>query len=83
MSEQKSQDEITTRLKRVEGQIKGIRKMYEQEKGCFSLTQQIAAAKSALNNIAVLLLEKESTKCIKEDDEKRLSKVIKDLIKMS
>lgn len=81
MSEQN--DEILERLKRAEGQIKAIREMYERKEGCFDLTQQIAAVRSALNNVAVMLLEEESSKCIKEDDKERLSKVIKNLFKLS
>lgn len=86
MSNSKSdqnKDEILERLKRIEGQIKAIRKMYEKKEGCFDITQQIAAVRSALNNVAVMLLEEESSRCIKENDNERLSKVIKNLFKLS
>lgn len=76
-------DEILERLKRIEGQTKAIREMYEKKEGCFDITQQIAAVRSALNNVAVIMLEEESSKCIKQDDNERLSKVIKNLFKLS
>ena len=40
---------LLARLARVEGQIRGVRRMVEEEQGCESVAQQLAAARKALN----------------------------------
>jgi len=40
---------LMARLARIEGQIRGIRRMIEQDAGCENVAQQLAAARKALN----------------------------------
>lgn len=56
-----------TRLRKIEGQIKGIQKMVEEDKYCADILVQIAAAKSALNKVGGIILENYTTNCIKKD----------------
>lgn len=56
-----------TRLRRIEGQIKGIQKMVEEDKYCGDILVQIAAAKSALNKVGGIILQNYMKSCIKED----------------
>lgn len=55
---------IISRLRRVEGQIKGIQKMVEEEKFCGDILTQIAAARAALNNAGGLILENYMKVCL-------------------
>jgi len=60
----KDNSAIIRRLRRIEGQIKGIQKMVEEEKFCGDILVQIAAARSALNNAGGLILENYMKNCI-------------------
>jgi DNA-binding FrmR family transcriptional regulator len=48
---------ILSRLKRIEGQIRGIQGMIIEERSCSDIMVQMAAAKSALNQVSKLILE--------------------------
>ena len=48
---------ILSRLKRIEGQIRGIQGMIIEERPCSDIMVQMAAAKSALNQVGKLILE--------------------------
>ena len=48
---------ILSRLKRVEGQIRGIQGMIIEERPCSDIMVQMSAAKSALNQVSKLILE--------------------------
>lgn len=55
---------IIRRLRRIEGQVKGIQKMVEEEKFCGDILIQIAAVRSALNNAGGLILENYMKNCL-------------------
>jgi CsoR family transcriptional regulator, copper-sensing transcriptional repressor len=55
---------VIKRLRRIEGQIKGIQKMVEEEKFCGDILIQVAAARSALNSAGGLILENYIKVCI-------------------
>jgi len=48
---------ILSRLKRIEGQIRGIQGMIIEERPCSDIMVQMAAAKSALNQVSKIILE--------------------------
>ncbi len=50
--------DIINRLKRIEGQVKGVQRMIEEDKCCADVLDQMAAARAALYNAGVLLLER-------------------------
>lgn len=77
---------IINRLKRIEGQVKGIQKMVEEGKCCNDILIQIAAARSALNKVGGIILEGYMKDCIKvslidETDEKVLDELVDTIIK--
>ena len=55
---------IIRRLRRIEGQIKGITKMVDEGKFCGDILIQIAAARAALNNAGGLILENYMKDCL-------------------
>lgn len=59
-----SKEDILKRLRRIEGQVKGIQKMIEEDKGCTEVLTQIAAVRAALNKAGSVILEKHSMACI-------------------
>ena len=59
-------DNLHKRLKRVEGQIKAIDRMIEQDVLCEDIIIQINAAKTALHKIGQVVLEGHLNHCVKE-----------------
>ncbi|GAA1687392.1 metal-sensitive transcriptional regulator [Microbacterium sediminicola] len=72
-------DRYLNRLKRIEGQARGIRTMIEGEKYCIDILTQISALTSALDAVAVGLLEDHLRHCVvdaaRESDEQAEVKV--------
>lgn len=66
IKESNSNEDILKRLRRIEGQIKGIQRMVNEEKYCGDILIQIAAARAALNKVGGLILEVHMKDCIKK-----------------
>ncbi|MCH5138953.1 metal-sensitive transcriptional regulator [Clostridiaceae bacterium UIB06] len=63
--------DIQTRLRRIEGQIKGIEKMVENEACCKDVLIQVAAVRAAMNKVGGLVLENYAKTCLICDDSNR------------
>ena len=59
-------DNLHNRLKRVDGQIKAINRMIEQDVPCEDIIIQINAAKTALHKIGQVVLEGHLNHCVKD-----------------
>jgi DNA-binding FrmR family transcriptional regulator len=57
---------VLNRLKRIEGQIRGIQRMLEEDKPCADVLDQIAAARTALHNAGVLIIANHARECLME-----------------
>lgn len=57
--------EIIKRLNRIEGQIRGIQKMLENDKSCVDMLTQVAAVRAAINKVGGMMLENYTVKCLK------------------
>ena len=57
-------DRYLTRLKRIEGQARGIHRMVEEEKYCIDILTQISALTSALEGVAIGLLDEHLRHCV-------------------
>jgi CsoR family transcriptional regulator, copper-sensing transcriptional repressor len=62
-------DRLLARLRRVEGQVRGLQRMIEDDRYCIDILTQVAAANSALKTVAVLLLGDHMRHCIVEGTE--------------
>ncbi|MER1999649.1 MAG: metal-sensitive transcriptional regulator [Lysinibacillus sp.] len=58
--------DMMTRLNRIEGQIRGIKSMIEQDTYCDDVITQLSATQSALNSVAKILLEGHLKGCVVE-----------------
>ncbi|AOS91631.1 metal-sensitive transcriptional regulator [Mycobacterium intracellulare] len=58
------QDIYAKRLRRIEGQIRGIAKMIDDDKYCIDILTQISAASSALRSVALNLLDDHLDHCV-------------------
>lgn len=57
---------VVARLRRVEGQIRAVTQMVEDDKYCIDVLTQISAANSALKSVALLLLDDHLNHCVRE-----------------
>lgn len=58
--------EVTSRLAKIEGQVAGIRRMYEGDRYCVDVLDQISAARAGLEAAALLILDDHVNGCIVE-----------------
>jgi CsoR family transcriptional regulator, copper-sensing transcriptional repressor len=58
------QQGIVTRLNRIEGQIRGIRRMVQEPRQCIDILQQLAAAEAAMNRISLSVLKFHVEQCV-------------------
>ena len=81
MSKNKTQlnKDILERIKKAEGQIKAVRKMYEEGAEELEITQQITAARSALSKVSAKLLQEELKTCYSESDQDKIAKVLENI----
>jgi len=58
------QDDYLRRLRRIEGQVRGLQKMVEEEQYCIDILTQISATTSALQSVALGLLDEHLSHCV-------------------
>ena len=77
-------DAVIKRLRRIEGQVRGIQKMVDEGKYCVDILTQVAAVRSAIDKVGGIVLENHVKSCVKttiensSEDEK--NKVIDELM---
>lgn len=59
-----NKDDYLKRLRRVEGQVRGIAKMVDDDKYCIDILTQVSAATKALQTVALGLLEEHLAGCV-------------------
>ena len=57
-------DDYLKRLRRIEGQARGLQRMVEDEKYCIDILTQVSAMTSALQSVALGLLEEHMSHCV-------------------
>ena len=57
---------VQKRLRRIEGQIRGLQRMVEEDKYCIEILDQVAAATRALQAVAIELLDDHLTHCVSD-----------------
>ena len=57
---------ILTRLRRIEGQARGLAKMVEEDRYCMDIMQQIASLRAAADSVALVLLRDHLDGCVRE-----------------
>lgn len=60
----KDRDAYLKRLRRIEGQIRGLQRMVEQDQYCIDVLTQVSAATKALQSFALALLEEHVATCV-------------------
>lgn len=80
MMNQEEKKQAVTRLKRIEGQIRGLQKMVEEERYCIDILTQTASVVSALRGVEDLVMNQHLNTCVadamkSEDPEAKRQKI--------
>ncbi len=82
-------DRVLTRLRRIEGQVRGLHKMVEEDRYCIDVLTQVAAVKAALESVFLTLLDDHMEHCVADaiqsgdgtEKVKELSAAVKRLVR--
>ncbi len=88
---QEAKEKLVNRLRRIEGQIRGVENMLEGERDCREIVQQMASIHSAIQSASRVFLQEYATACLTEldagennltelDRRKKQEQVIQDMI---
>lgn len=66
MIDEATKKDVSSRMKRIEGQMRGIDKMIQEEKYCIDIIHQIHAAKRALEQVSLALIQQHVKTCLSE-----------------
>lgn len=64
MVDKQSKKKIIERFNRIEGQVRGLRQMIENERPCFEILKQISAIRGALRSLGQVMLQEHLNDCI-------------------
>jgi DNA-binding FrmR family transcriptional regulator len=64
-----TKDQLNKRLRRIEGQVRGIQGMVEEERYCIDVLTQISAVQAALDKVALGLLDEHARHCVVDGPE--------------
>ena len=59
-----TKDQLRTRLRRIEGQVRGIQGMVDEDRYCIDVLTQISAVQAALDKVALGLLDQHARHCV-------------------
>jgi CsoR family transcriptional regulator, copper-sensing transcriptional repressor len=59
-----TRDQLLNRLRRIEGQVRGVERMVEDDRYCIDIVTQISAIQAALDKVALGLLDDHAAHCI-------------------
>ena len=64
LMKKETENKLSNRLKRIEGQIRGLQKMIEADKYCIDVITQTSAIRNALKSVEDVLLENHLSTCV-------------------
>ena len=68
------------RLRRLEGQVRGVQKMLDQDRDCQEIVQQLAAIRSAAHQASLLLVRSYAAKCLVGESRDSAQQAINELV---
>ncbi len=61
---ERDKDDLLRRLRKIEGQVRGLQRMIEEDRYCVDVLNQVAAVKAALGSVGLILLEGHTRGCV-------------------
>ena len=68
-----TKDQLQTRLKRIEGQVRGVQRMVDEDRYCIDVLTQISAVQAALDKVALGLLDDHARHCLADGDPEEMT----------
>ncbi len=75
-------NDLATQLNRIEGQVRGIRKMVEDDRGCMEVLQQIVAIRASLMSVGVKMIKHDMHACVDQKNPAAIDELIDKLFKL-
>ena len=72
--------DLTARLRRIEGQVRGIEKMVQDERDCAAILQQMSAVRSAMHQASLVLARAYAQRCLLEPSHDDVGSVLDELM---
>ncbi len=70
-NDDEARQKIVDRLNRIEGQVRGIKKMISEERGCYDVLKQVAAVNGALRSLQKAMMENHLEHCLLDAMERK------------
>jgi CsoR family transcriptional regulator, copper-sensing transcriptional repressor len=61
-------DALKKRLRRIEGQVRGVQRMIDEDRECREILQQLSAVRSAVHQTTLLLVRSYASECLLQPD---------------
>jgi DNA-binding FrmR family transcriptional regulator len=68
---------VLRRLRRIEGQVRGLQRMVEEERYCIDILTQVSAATAALERVAMVLVSDHVRHCVRTGGDERVDELMK------
>lgn len=76
-----AENRTIAQLKRIRGQVDGLIRMYQDERSCVEIAQQITAVRNSLARVSRDVLTGAANRCVNEREQKQLNSILKELLK--
>jgi DNA-binding FrmR family transcriptional regulator len=79
-------EDVLVRLRRIEGQVRGLQRMIEEQRSCEDVITQVIAVRAALDKVGVLALQNHIDDCVSgspQEARERLQRATELLLKLS
>lgn len=75
-------ENLLKRLRRIEGQVRGLQRMIEEEQYCVDILTQVVAARGALKKVGLKILDQHTHGCVRNaiEEEKNADQIIDELM---
>jgi len=84
---QREKEEVLTRLRRIEGQVRGIQRMIDEDKDCEQIVTQLMAARGALEKTSLLIVSRQMERCLLDPmrpaSRERLQRMVEYMLRFS
>ena len=63
-----TKEDLQKRLKRIEGQVRGVQKMLDEDRDCHEIVQQLSAIRSAMQGASTMFMRQYASDCLMNAD---------------
>ena len=75
-----AKEDMTKRLRRLEGQVRGVQKMLDESRECREIVQQLAAIRSAAHQASLILVRSYAAECMISESHSTAQQAINELV---